>query len=81
MLFEDSYERFKAQLTKEDVNILKGEQADLTLVKIRKLGTSLVFRLLLFLRYLNDIVGNDIESDIREFLRFNFRTMYPEVVT
>jgi len=67
--FINSYEQFKSQI--QDTNIqelLKSRPSTLDF-NLKNFGISLLSKLLLLTKYVNELVDNDFQKDLHEFLR------------
>lgn len=65
-LFTDSYEKFKIKV--QDSKLIR-DKPDSIHLNIKKFGMSLLGKILLFVKYLNVLVGNEFQKDLHEFLK------------
>jgi len=69
LLFEDSYKKFQADLQNSSVkDLLKSKQGTIEF-NMKNFGISLLCKLLLLVKYFNELVDNDFQEDLNAFLQ------------
>ncbi len=66
--YKNSYEDFEKNITENKTNIIIQEKKINIISNLKTFGVSLLCRILLLIKYLNEIVGNEINQDIFHFL-------------
>ncbi|MFX1469496.1 MAG: hypothetical protein ACFFB8_12615 [Promethearchaeota archaeon] len=69
--FTDSYEQFKLRLHETDLIGLIKRKASTIDFSLKDFGISLLCKLLLLVKYMNQLVDNDFQNDLQEFLKVN----------
>ena len=70
--FIDSYEQFKVSLDKTDfLDILKLKTGTIDF-NLKNFGISLLCKLLLLTKFVNELVDNEFQDDLHRFLKINF---------
>ncbi len=78
--FIDSYKKFKADIQDTDLLELLRHKTSTIDFNLKNFGISLLCKLLLLVKYVNELVDNDFQSDLQEFLHINiFKNMKKEV--
>lgn len=67
--FITSYEKFKSQIQDSDIYELLKNKPSTVDFNLKKFGISLLCKLLLLIKYVNELVDNDFQKDLHEFLR------------
>ncbi|MFW9970977.1 MAG: hypothetical protein ACFFDF_12340 [Candidatus Odinarchaeota archaeon] len=68
-LFIDSYEKFKAQCKNSDLQQLLTTKPSSMEFNLKSFGISLLCKLLLLIKSVNELVDNDFQKDLHEFLK------------
>ncbi len=78
--FIDSYKKFKADIQDTDLLELLRHKTSTIDFNLKNFGISLLCKLLLLVKYVNELVDNDFQSDLQEFLHINiFKNVKKEV--
>ncbi len=78
--FIDSYKKFKADIQDTDLLELLRNKTSTIDFNLKNFGISLLCKLLLLVKYVNELVDNDFQSDLQEFLHINiFKNVKKEV--
>ena len=67
-LFEDSYHKFLRDFQNSQVNDMKTNQMEFNM---KNFGISLLCKMLLLVKYFNELVDNDFQDDLHTFLQQN----------
>ena len=79
--FIDSYKKFKADIQDTDLLELLRHKTSTIDFNLKNFGISLLCKLLLLVKYVNELVDNDFQSDLQEFLQINiFKNVKKEVL-
>ena len=70
-LFVDSYEKFKEKAKKSELLELMKTKMGSIEFSLKDFGISLLCKLLLLIKYLNELVDNDFQEDLKEFLKIH----------
>jgi hypothetical protein len=78
--FMDSYEKFKAQFKEAEINTILENKPSAIEFKMKSFGISLLCKLLLLIKSVNELVDNDFQKDLHEFLQAQIlNRLEPEV--
>ncbi len=69
--FISSYEKFKAKIQDTDLIELIRCKTNTIDFSLKNFGISLLCKLLLLIKYVNELVDNDFQNDLQEFLKDN----------
>ncbi len=69
--FIDSYKKFRAEIQDTDLLELLRRKTSTIDFNLKNFGISLLCKLLLLVKYVNELVDNDFQSDLQEFLQTN----------
>jgi len=67
--FIDSYQKFKVQLKESDLQELVDTKQNTVDFNLKSFGISLLCKLLLLIKSVNELVDNEFQKDLHEFLR------------
>lgn len=67
--FIDSYEKFKAQFKNSEIQELLENKPSTMDFNLKNFGFSLLCKLLLLIKSVNELVDNDFQKDLHQFLR------------
>lgn len=71
-LFEDSLQKFKSEIKEANLQETIKKKHNSIDSNLKDFGMSLLCKLLLLVKYLNVLVDNDFQSDLNQFLQYNF---------
>ncbi|MBA7705889.1 hypothetical protein ES703_114731 [subsurface metagenome] len=69
--FKNTYEKFKTKIQDSDLIELIRCKTNTIDFSLKNFGISLLCKLLLLIKYVNELVDNDFQSDLQEFLKEN----------
>jgi len=70
-LFVDSFQKFKKSIQESDLlNLFSNKEKTLN-SNLKSFGISLLCKLLLLIKYLNNLVDNEFQEDLHKFLKTN----------
>ena len=78
-LFVDSFQKFKENIKDSDLLDLFSSKEKALNFNLKSFGISLLCKLLLLIKYLNNLVDNEFQEDLQKFLKVNL--MGSEVLT
>ena len=70
--FTDSYEKFKEKVNESEFLDLFRRKTGTIDFNLKNFGISLLCKLLLLTKYVNELVDNEFQEDLQEFLKINF---------
>jgi hypothetical protein len=78
--FMDSYEKFKSQFKNAKINNILENKPNAIDFNLKSFGISLLCKLLLLIKSVNELVDNDFQKDLHEFLQAQIlNRLEPEV--
>ena len=71
VLFTEAYEKFKVKIKETDLNELLRKKTGSVEFNLKNFGISLLCKTLLLVKQVNELVDNEFQNDLQEFLKKN----------